>query len=213
MKFGKFIVFEGINGCGKGIQFDLLHSYIRNSGKAMPIFTTGEPNDFDENGRKAREMLRSDGDPYSNNSSAVKYFARNRGAHNDIFIPMLKKGINVFSDRYWHSNFAFQSVQGVNSKDIAMANKGFRVPDLTLILDVPVEIAFDRLNLRDGKNVRRKFDRDEKFLNKVRENYLGLPKVLSKLMREENIVVTNGARSIEAVFEDIKLDYDTLLKS
>ncbi|MFH1238459.1 MAG: dTMP kinase [archaeon] len=212
MKFGKFIVFEGINGCGKGTQLDLMYSYIRNSGKAVPILTTGEPNDFDENGRKAREMLRSDGDPYSNNLSAVKYFARNRGAHNKIFVPMLEKGINVVSDRYWHSNFAFQSAQGVNSKDIAMANNGYRVPDLTIILDVPVEIAFDRLNLRDGKT-RRKFDRDEKFLNKVCENYLGLPKILLKLMGEKNIVITNGARSIEAVFEDIKLAYDTLLKS
>ena len=47
MKPGKFIVFEGINGCGKGTQLNRLHSYISSSGKAMPIFTTGEPNDFD----------------------------------------------------------------------------------------------------------------------------------------------------------------------
>ncbi len=206
MTDGKLIVFEGINGCGKGTQLDLLHSYIRSSGKAIPIFTTGEPNYFDGNGRMAREMLDSEGNPYSNNLKAVEYFAENRRTHNNIFVPMLKKGIDVLSDRYWHSNFAFQNAQGISYADIAKANKGFRAPNLTFILDVPVNIAFERLRKRDGDN-RRKFEGDFDFVNSVRNNYLELGSILPRLIKDKNIFVIDGNRSITDIFEKVKEIY------
>jgi len=207
MKSDKFVVLEGINGCGKGAQLPYLVDLIIGVDKSSTVFVTREPNDFDENGLKAREMLKSDGDPYENAKEAAEYFARNRLTHNAIFVPMLNRGINVLSDRYWHSNFAFQGAQGVSYEDIAMANQSSRTPDLTLILDVPVEVAFDRLNYRDGK-IRRKFDSDKDFLNKVRQNYLRL----SELLDSENIVVINGNQSVEAVEKEIKLAYDSVFK-
>jgi len=208
MKPGKFIVLEGINGCGKGTQLSYLVDYIFGADKSSKVFVTREPNDFDENGLKAREMLKSDGDPYVNSVEAVGYFAKNRDAHNRIFVPMLERGIDVVSDRYWHSNFAFQGAQGVSYHDIDFANHYNRVPDLTLILDVPVEVAFDRLNHRDGKT-RRKFDSDRRFLDKVRQNYLELQNV----MPEKNIVIIDGNQSVEAVKKDVKLAYDSVFKS
>ncbi|MBU2577060.1 MAG: dTMP kinase [Nanoarchaeota archaeon] len=208
MKPGKFIVLEGINGCGKGTQLPYLVDLIIGADKSSTVFVTREPNDFDENGRKAREMLKSDGDPYENAVEAVGHFAKNRDSHNRIFVPMLEQGINVISDRYWHSNFAFQGAQGVSYHDIKFANYYYNVPDLTMILDVPVEIAFDRLDHRDGRT-RRKFDSDKKFLDKVRQNYLNLPGVLNS----ENIVIINGNQDIEAVKKDIKLVYDSTFKS
>jgi len=60
-----------------GRALSLIYYILILSGKAVPIFTTGEPNTFDENGQKAREMLKSDGDPYENALDAVKYFAKN----------------------------------------------------------------------------------------------------------------------------------------
>ena len=209
MKKGKFIVLEGINGCGKGVQFDRLHSYMRDSGKAVPIFTTGEPNDFDENGRKAREMLARDGDPYENAQEAVGYFAKNRLSHNNVFGPLLDEGVNVISDRYWHSNFAFQHAQEVPYEDVASVNAGFRVPDLTLILDVPVEVAFERLHGRDGAE-RRKFDSDRDFLERVRENYLELKWVLPDLIRDDSMFVVHGNAPVDEVWENVKAVYDSV---
>jgi len=208
MKQGKLIVIEGINGCGKGTQLSYLVDLIHGTNKSNTIFVTREPNDFDENGRKAREMLKSDGDPYENAQKAVGYFAKNRGAHNQIFVPMLEKGIHVISDRYWHSNFAFQGAQGVSYKDVAVANRTFRIPDLTMILDVPVEVAFARLNYRDGKS-RRKFDSDKDFLNEVRYRYLNLRDVLQEWLKDKNILLINGNQSTEAVQRDVRSAYDS----
>ncbi len=208
MKPGKFIVLEGINGCGKGTQLPYLVDLIYGADKSSTVFVTREPNDFDENGLKARAMLKGDGDPYDNALEAVKYFSENRKTHNEIFVPMLEMGINVISDRYWYSNFAFQGAQEVTYWNIENANKGSRTPDLTLILDVPVDVAFERLNHRDGRT-RRKFDSDKGFLNKVRENYWELPRFL----HEKNIVIIDGNQGIDAVKREIKFAYDSVFKS
>lgn len=213
MKQGKLVVIEGINGCGKGTQLARLVGLIHGADKYSTIFVTREPNNFDENGMKAREMLARDGDPYENAKSAVKYFARNRYFHNTHFIrPMIRKGVDVVSDRYWHSNFAFQHAQGIPYEAIAEANKHSKKPDLTLILDVPAEIAIERLRRRDGEQ-RRKFDINTKFLEKVRRNYLELREVLPRLIQDESIVVIEGDRDTEAVWGDIKKAYGSAFKT
>ncbi|MFA5060989.1 MAG: dTMP kinase [Candidatus Pacearchaeota archaeon] len=213
MKRGKFIVIEGINGCGKGTQLERLVGLIHGADKYSTIFVTREPNNFDKNGIKAREMLAQDGDPYKNAESAVEYFARNRQFHNAQFIlPMIEKGIHVVSDRYWYSNFAFQHAQGIPYEKIAEANRRSRSPELTLIIDVPAEVAAERLIKRDGEQ-RRKFDNNIEFLEKVRQNYLELPEVLPSLIQDRSIVLIKGNRDIEAVWEDIKDAYSSAFKS
>ena len=203
MKKGKFIVLEGINGCGKGTQLPRLTETLYGLSKAHTVFRTREPNEFDKNGKLAREMLLSDGSPYQNNLDAVRYFAENRKTHNGIFVPMLENGIHVLSDRYWHSNFAFQHAQSISYEDIAKANEGSRAPDLTIILDVPVEVAFERLEKRDGEN-RRKFDSNRHFLEKARRNYLELGEVLPHLIGDRSIVYADGAKSIDDVSKEIE---------
>ena len=102
MERGKFIVFEGLNGCGKGEQITKFQHYLRSLGKAVPIFITGEPNEtFDSFwGKRAREMLKKDGDPYQNKLDALNCFSENRKIHNSIFGRILEKGSHVISDRY-----------------------------------------------------------------------------------------------------------------
>jgi dTMP kinase len=199
----KFIVFEGINGCGKGTQIDLFAQYIRNSGKAVPIFITGEPNNFDDNGKKAREILHSDSDPYENSLLASEYFSKNRLTHKDIINPLLNNNVTVISDRYYHSNFAFQHAQGVSYEHIAKLNNEVIIPDLTFILDISVEESFKRLSKRDKLN-RRKFDRDFEFMQKVRDNYLQLQTILPDLMNDRGIVIVDGGCSEDFVFYNLQ---------
>lgn len=203
MEKGKLIVFEGLNGCGKGTHILPIADLILNKNRANTIFLTREPNEFDENGMLARKMLFSDGDPYQNNLEAVRYFAKNRVTHNKIFNPMLDQGIHVISDRYWESNFAFQHAQGISYTQIAEANISSRKPDLTYIIDAPVEVIFERLNIRDGNN-RRKFDSNFEFMKKVRDNYLELKEVLPKVIGDYKIVYINGDHPIKNIQQEIR---------
>lgn len=205
---GKFIVLEGINGCGKSTQMDLLSSYLRKSGKAVPIFLTGEPNDFDENGNKAREILNFDNDPYTKAIEATNYFAKNRLSHKKIINPLLENKVIVICDRNYHSNFAFQHAQGVSYDDIAKANKCVLVPDLTLLINTNVKECFRRLSRRDTQ--RRKFDRNFDFMKRAHENYLELPKILPDLMNDNNIRIINGNGQESFVFYQIKKNLDEL---
>jgi dTMP kinase len=202
MTKGKLIVLEGINGCGKGTQLFRLVNGIYELDKSQTVFVTREPNEFDENGQNARRILKSDGSPYTNAEEAVKYFALNRETHNAIFLPLLKRGVQVVSDRYYNSNFGFQHAQGIPYETIATQNKKARVPDLTIILNVPVEVAFERLSRRDG-NDRRKFDSNFDFMQKVRANYLEQPQILPTLMNDHSIKVIDGTQTPEKVAEQI----------
>jgi len=206
MTRGKLIVLEGINGCGKGTQLFKLVNGIYELDKSQTVFVTREPNEFDENGKNARKILKADGNPYTNATEAVRYFALNRETHNAIFTPLLENGITVVSDRYYNSNFAFQHAQGVPYVEIAAQNAGARIPDLTLILDVPVDVAFERLSKRDGAN-RRKFDRDFDFMQKVRANYLEQSQILPTLMGDTSTVIIDGTQPVEKVAEDIWAAY------
>src|SRR3989344_7047056 len=201
MRKGNFIVFEGVNGCGKSTQ---LHIFIKNlyeSDKSRTIFVTREPNEFSEYGKLAREMLSADGDPYLNQLKAMEYFTEARIVHNDIFLPLLEKGIDVISDRYYHSTFAFQHAQGISYEEIAERSKKVKIPDIIFILDLPIEEAYSRLVKRGDK--RRKFDKNLDFLEKVRQNYRELGTTLPQLLEDRSIIFIDGNRSIDIIAEEI----------
>jgi len=207
MERGKLIVFETINGGGKESQIFNLAKYIYKSGREKTIFLTREPNEFDANGKKARQMLASDGDPYENGLVAVNYFAKNRQTHNEIFYPKLEIGIDVLCDRYYYSNFAYQHAQGIPYGKIAEANIYAKIPDLTYIIEVTAEEAFKRKSNSDELKGR-KFDSNIEFNTKVMNNYLELGNILPDLMKDNSIVYINGMQSIEDVWAQIKKVYD-----
>ena len=78
MEKGLFVVFAGINGCGKSTQADFFVSWLKRLDRNNIVLSTVEPNRLDDNGRKAREMLERDKDPYENAREALKYFCENR---------------------------------------------------------------------------------------------------------------------------------------
>jgi dTMP kinase len=210
MRSGKFIVFEGPNACGKGVQITHFQDNLRSIGKAVPVFITGEPNNTFDNvwGVRARELLEQDGDPYTNQIEALNCFSKNRIINNSIFKPPLLAGANIISDRYYHSTFAFQHAQGVPYNEIARVNisDDIRIPDLTYMIVVPVEISLERLAKRDSGK-KRKFEGDTSFMKKVLDNYLEQPTILPDLMQDESIVLIDGSRSIGEVSKQIWEDF------
>lgn len=205
----KYVVFESINGGGKGTQIPLFEDRLYDSSRNVLISRIRTPNALDDNGLKARKLLKSDGDPYENALNAVKYFGENHKTTGSHIDSLLEMGHDVIGDRNYLSTFAFQHAQGVSYEDIAYAIEGVKIPDLTFVFDVPAIVACERLERRDGIQ-RRKFDSNFDFLEKVRQNYLELPGILPELIGDKSLVVLNGEKSIEEISEEVWKHYQNL---
>ena len=197
----KFIVFEGIDGCGKGTQIlnaiDLLKDHTT-------LFVTKEPSTL-KTGKLIKRLLKEQDDPKTNAELFTNLYTKDRKEHNKIILKQLNQGHTVICDRYYYSTIAYQQAQGDNIKKILKKSKKFLVPDLTLVIDIPAETAMQRLKARGKK--KEKFEK-QKFLEELRETYLKMPyygKILDKNSdRKENIIIIDGNRKPEKVFEQIK---------
>lgn len=197
-----FIVFEGLNGCGKDTQMarvvDRLQQYNREGNIILTL--TREPNRIDQSGTLARDAL--DGlDETEQGRALMQHMSGNRGTHTRLLIrPNLEiPGVWVLSSRYYHSTFGFQGAQGVSLdeiRDAQVRNKAI-VPDLTLIYDVTSEEAALRLNRDGSRGHRRKFDSKIAFNHKVRDIYLSLPERLAGW--DDNIRIIDGMQSRRSV--------------
>lgn len=142
---GDLIVVEGIDGSGKGTA-------INNIKSEFPEFEyTAEPSSG-KYGRIVREELQSDSDP---TSSDFFLFCADRFDHCESLIgPKLEEGKTVLSDRYHLSTFAYQSrvideeMDTVDPFEYIDKTLGQFViePDLTILIDAPVDTILDRLD-------------------------------------------------------------------
>lgn len=196
-----FIVLEGIDGSGKGEMKTRLVAYLR--GKGYDVLDTAEPTSG-QYGKKIREMLKSGVDPHEHATEFLDLFVKDRDEHLKLTVePHLAKEGFVVSDRYYYSTIAYQHVQGLSFEVVIDKNKSFIKPDLMILLDLPVDVALSRVDVRgEGKEV---FEKKE-FLEKLRQAYLDLREKL-----EDNIVVIDASVSKEDVFESIKKEVDKFL--
>lgn len=190
-----FLVFEGIDGCGKTTQIKLVKKWLKSRG--LKVFLTDEPWK-----KGLRDLIKKKliGRKSKWNYPVVDalLFAADRIIHiNEEIIPALRKYDVVICDRYYHSSLAYQSAQGLDLRWIKEINKFALKPDLTIIFDVPAKVAIRRI--MKTRNSRDKYE-VPKFLEKTRKQYLKLPKFL----KNERIVVVDGTKKKEEVFEEVK---------
>jgi dTMP kinase len=203
MPKGLFIVFEGIDGSGKTTQSKLLFELFSKEGKQ--VIWTKEPTDGDIGSLLTNKYLKEVDLPIVD----ALLFAADREEHlKDMVIPALNQGKIVISDRYYHSTLAYQQAQGLELKWLLELNKNFIKPDLTIIIDLEPEIAIERIEKDKKRKIedRKKFEKLE-FLKKVRKNFLDLPKVL----KDEKIVVIEGNKEKEEVFEAVVKEIKKIL--
>jgi len=193
---GLFITFEGIDGCGKTTQQNLLADFLREKG--YNVLVTREPG-AEKLGIKLREiLLHFDGD-VAPQSELFMYLA-DRAQHVAMVIkPAIEKGTIVLCDRHTDSALAYQGyARGLDLKKLKMLND-FAVnnvfPDLTLLYDLPVEIA----QLRVGKEKDRLEAEGLSFFNKVRNGYLNLAN-----SEPSRIKIIGSNCSVDTVFEQTK---------
>ncbi len=198
MDKGCLIVFEGIDACGKGTMLSMTLDYLFNNFKEFDkLFVTREPT-YSHTGRQIRKMLKEDSKPMDNAKKLLELYLDDRKEHlENVIRPVMARKSIILCDRYKHSTLAYQQTQGIPLQQLIAAHKRMLVPDLTLILDLPANIALDRISQNRGN-----FDKFEKksFLEELRQNYLELPKFLEG----ENIKIIDASDSKEKVFERIK---------
>ena len=160
---GHFIVLEGIDGSGTTTQTARLAESLRSRG--LPAHTTREPSDGPI-GMLIRQVLTgrlvvpgSTGGHAPTWSTMALLFAADRLDHLEAEVhPNLRDGVTVLSDRYDASSVAYQSISSGLELDasvidwIRTVNSRARRPDLTIVLDVPVNEANRRRRQRQGRS-------------------------------------------------------------
>ena len=200
---GIFITFEGIDGCGKSTQCELLKNYLEGIGKEF-IFVR-EPGGT-VIGERIREILLDKKNTQMTARTELLLFEAARAQITDEVIrPALDEGKIVLCDRFFDSSSAYQGMaRGMGMDFVAglnMAATGGIQPDITFFFDISAEEALERRGKRGEAS-----DRIElaglKFQEDVRKGYLELASG-----SEGRIVTIDATLGIDEIFEQIK---DTL---
>ena len=204
MNKGIFIALEGIDGCGKGTVMKKIAAYIFDKQKTNHVLMTREPY-ISEHYYEIRRLLKENVDPYENAELFADLWVRDRKVHVAWIEKELIAGHHVISDRFKFSTFAYQQAQGIPLEKLIEMHKGILIPDLVIIVDIPVEEAIRRANKDKSRAFKEVFEKKE-FQEKLRRNYLDLPNHLPG----ENIIILTGESS-DIIFEKAKIEIDKVL--
>lgn len=193
-----FIVFEGIDGSGKGTQIKLLAERLEKNGNK--VFQTMEPSPLPA-GKLLRQVLT--GEVVADGSVIAPLFVADRLDHiqneKEGMLGKLLEGYTVLCDRYYFSSYAYQGMQ-VSMDWVMELNRpcaGLLRPDVTIFLDIDEENAMERiLNNRTQVEL---FEKKET-LRKVRENYM---EAFHRCGDKENVLIVDGKKSVEEISEII----------
>jgi len=190
-QIGFFITFEGIEGCGKTTQIDLLASWLKERGHIVCV--THEPG-ATPLGKVIRKLLLSP--PFSPTPEAeLLLYLTDRAEHIEkVICPGLKENKIVLCDRYHDSTVAYQGYG--RGLELAWVNNLFKQlkcpkPDLTFLLDCPVEVGLRRLKHRALDRIE---GEKKAFHQRVREGFLSLAQ-----REPERIKVIDATQPIEDI--------------
>ena len=197
-KRGRFIVFEGIDGSGKSTQLQMLKDRLETAG--IPCSETREPTDS-VFGKLLRDVLTKK--VKADNRVLAPLFAADRMDHilreEEGLLAVREKGNVILCDRYYFSNYAYQStslplqyVISVNEPCAALMR-----PDLTFFIDVSPKTAMERINTNRGQT--ELFEKEE-ILEKTRNQYLS---AFEAVKDTENVKIIDGSRSPQDIADEI----------
>jgi len=196
MKKGYFITFEGVDGCGKTTQMELLADFLREE-KDCCVVETREPGARGL-GEKIREILLNYDGEVSSQCEAFLFLA-DRAQNIDMIVnPAIEARKIVLCDRHTDSTVAYQGYgRGIDIEEINMLNciaTRHRKPDLTIVFDIDVETSMKRV----GQDKDRMEAEGIEFFNSVRNGYLTIAK-----MEPNRVKVIDATRSVEEIHKDV----------
>ena len=196
---GKFITFEGGEGCGKSTHIERLAARLREGG--YQVFVAREPGGT-EVGEQIRHILQ-----YSKQSAAMVaetelllFCASRAQLVREIILPALNDDRVVICDRFFDSTAIYQGVGRTLDPQSVAAINSFAIggcrPDLTLVVDLDPRTGLERARGREL------FDRMEnqslEFYDRVRQGYLDLAK-----REPQRVKIVDGGKSVEMVEQQI----------
>ena len=174
MAQGMFITLEGIEGAGKTTAMDHLQQLVLAAGKE--ILHTREPGGTQLGEDLRQTLLGHKHTGMSDDAELLLMFASRAEHLQQKILPALARGIWVLCDRFTDATYAYQGGgRGIDQARIqtleTWVQKG-KKPDLTLLLDLPVEQGLARAGKRSAPD---RFEKEAKvFFEKVRQSYLDL---------------------------------------
>jgi len=174
---GLFITLEGIDGCGKSTQGEMLAGKLKQRG--FEIVVTREPGGT-VIGEGVRKLLVSDASVHIAPTTELLLYVAARAQHvAELIRPAVKAGRMVISDRYTDSTVAFQGYgRGLDLEVIEWLNRfatGGLKPDLTIVFDLDPETARGRLGSRPVGGLLGAFDEQHAdFHKRMRAGYLNM---------------------------------------
>ena len=195
---GKFISFEGIDGCGKSTQAKILSDELTTHGKK--VLLTREPG-----GSKGAEEIRNllltgETDRWSAETEILLFTAARRDHLERTILPALEIGSTVICDRFSDSTRVYQGVTRGDLRDVVdQLDKTMipRQPDITVLVDLDPKIGLARA-LRRSDNEARFEDFGLEMQIKLREGFLTLANEFPK-----RFIVVDGNRNESEVARDI----------
>ncbi|HEY2380470.1 MAG TPA: dTMP kinase [Terriglobia bacterium] len=198
MQHGKFVSFEGIEGCGKTTQIALLSEYLKK--RDIPHTITREPGGTAVGEGIRKILLNSETIHLTAASELLLFYASRSQNILEKIKPALDRGEMVICDRYYHASMAYQGYgRGIpldfihKLTDLVCAP--YR-PDVTFLLDIEPEVGLARARSRNHtrpENEGRFEAENLEFYNQVRDGYLELAS------QDERMQLIYADRPIEAV--------------
>lgn len=194
---GLFISIDGIDGCGKSTQIELLANWLRENHQSVTVVR-------DPGGTKLGEALREillhrEEIPLSMQAEMLMYMASRAQLVNEVILPTLEKGECLVADRFLLANVVYQgSGGGLETETIwnvgGVATGGLS-PDQTFVLDLPADVAMARLS---GKRDRLE-SRGVEYMSRVRDGFIEEAKHLG-----DQCLILDATESIESIHNRIR---------
>lgn len=200
MQPGSFVTFEGGEGTGKSTQVQIFEQRLRDRGHV--VLRTREPGGSPL-AERTRNLLLSGVFKQCGPEVEAVLFALARADHlHRAIIPALHRGDVVVCDRFFDSTQVYQAITGADPGLLDILRReatGGRNPDITIVLDLKVEVAARRAAARRGDEVPDRFEgEDHHFHAAVRDGFLAIAEA-----EPDRCVVVDATGTVEEVAEKV----------
>ncbi|MEW6252073.1 MAG: dTMP kinase [Planctomycetota bacterium] len=213
---GKFIVIDGPDGAGKGAQLERITAWL--AGLGVCCRRARDPGGTEIGDRIRHVLLGYDLSVMDPRCETLLFMASRAQLVAEVVRPALAAGETVLCDRYISATCAYQAAAGVPTEDILALGRhavGDTWPHLTIVLDVPPELGFERTGRkphhagrREDAGQRSMFEgatadamerRPVEFHRAVRAKFLELPAIYPR-----PVIIIDASPPIAAVWEDVR---------